>query len=736
MVSGFDTTILRKMTDTFLKIVSGKLRAISAFSRRHDRQKTSSLVGRFQAVLTIWGLVVYLVTATGFWMISSQSTERNMHGQANRWADHISDIVKTIDDTQEPVDYSSVIAYVENFPEIVYVKIFKDDGKSLLTEILINDLQVKSTPPSVSPNVDRRLFSGSVRAGKANREFSSKGNLLRLVAPVEQKTMSVVGVEQGKIITGYIEMGLDFSEDEAVLLSTIVRGSFIILLVFTIASLVARRIIKHSLKPLQDLREPLDRLARGETDVWVGKTGDEEIVAISNALNTTISAIKGRDAELRRLADYDSLTGLINKRSFNTAMEEERKRVLLEKDTSALLFIDLDQFKYVNDTVGHAAGDRLLVQIAELLKKRMRTDDMVCRLGGDEFAVLARSVDRDGALEIAGSIVNTMQEFLFVEQGKTFNVFCSVGIALMENDKFSAQDIFSNADMACYSAKSQGRNRFQFYEPSAIDKNKVDIGWSQRIADALTHDKFVLHYQPIVSIGESSQEHFEVLIRMQGDVGELVLPRMFIPVAERFGLAVEIDYWVIERSMDKLHKLNKAGRKVKFYINISGQLLIDPEFVERVIAFKARYEIESGQVVFEMAERAAIGNIHNASSKVNALKQHGFEFAVDDFGSGFSSFSYLKTMPVEYVKIDGEFVERILESKVDKVMVKSMIDIAKACDKKVVAEYVGEQESLEILKSYGVDYVQGFLVARPSPVPARFENWTTIESRSNLSTFK
>ncbi len=261
--------------------------------------------------------------------------------------------------------------------------------------------------------------------------------------------------------------------------------------------------------------------------MWVSREGDEEIVAISNALSSTISAIRGRDEELRRLADYDSLTGLINKRSFNNLLETERTRVIEERDSSALFFIDLDQFKFVNDTLGHAAGDRLLGQVAELLEGRMRQNDDVARLGGDEFTVLARSVDKNGAEEVASSIIRALQDFVFIEQGKTFSIYCTIGVAIIDGDQYSAEELFSNADMACYSAKSQGRNRYYLYEPALVGDDKLDIGWSHRITEALAQDKFVLYFQPVLGVKERDSEQYEVLIRMQDDRGTIVPPGTF-----------------------------------------------------------------------------------------------------------------------------------------------------------------------------------------------------------------
>lgn len=715
----------------FRDAVTARIRRVAIFSRRGN----SSLVRRFQILLLTWGVAVYVIAVAGFWLLSTSVIQNTFQLQAERWISKLDELSIPLYVSQDIKEFSTIESYIQNFSEISYVRFYNGDGETVLAQytaenVVLPDAGGFDAAKFIELSKNRRRDGNPLRSN-----FVSDESLMRMVVPVSIVSMQAdemldfdMDGERGEsvAIIGYIDLGLDFGEYQESLARHILSGSVLISFIFLIAAIVGRNLIRNALKPLLDLHEPLKKLAQGETDVWVNRGGDEEIVAISNALTTTINAIKGRDEELRRLADYDALTGLINKRSFDAILEKERERVIAERDVSALFFIDLDQFKYVNDTLGHASGDRLLMQIAELLSNRMRSDDVVCRLGGDEFAVLARSVDGDGASEIAASIVKCMYDFLFIEQGKTFNIYCSVGVALIEDDKSSAEEIFSNADMACYSAKSQGRNRYHFYEATAVDQDKLDIGWSHRITNALANDKFTLHYQPIVALEKNSIPNYEVLLRMVDDDGELVPPNLFIPVAERFGLATEIDYWVIKRAMTVLEGLNREGKRLRFYVNLSGQLFIDPEFVERVVAMLEATDIDANQIVFELTERVAVGNIHQACHKMETLIEHGFEFAIDDFGSGFSSFSYLKHMPVKIVKIEGEFVERIIDDEVDRAMVRSMVDIAKACGKQVVAEYVCDEDTLEMLKSFGIDYAQGFYIAEPAAQPASFNGAVDI----------
>ncbi len=694
------------------------LRQTSMFSRRVKPKKKSSLVRRFQALLICLGVAIYLISVAGFWISSNHVIQSTFKQQTMSWISALVPQAKSLFISQDFSSLSTVEAITQGRGEVGYVRFYAKDGRTIQAE-----LDTGLTSVEAIPTFDADIFKDYTQhqlrvAEPLMQEVSLWPSLIQVSIPIYEETSGdALFVDGSSEVIGYVDIGLCYGAYLGLLVESVLFGSLFISCVFLVAAVAGRQLIQRSLRPLLELREPLDRLARGETDVWVSHEGDEEIVAISNALKSTIGAIKLRDAELRRLADYDSLTGLINKRSFDVVLENERKRVIKEHDSSALFYIDLDQFKYVNDTLGHEAGDRLLVQVAEMLKSRMRSDDVVSRIGGDEFIVLAKSVDREGALEIASAIVKAMCGFVFAEQGKVFNIYCSVGISLLEDNQCTADEVLSNADMACYTAKSQGRNRYFLFEAKAGANSRLDIGWSHRIAQALSNNNFMLHFQPIVQVDESDMPSFEVLLRMLDDDGGIIPPNMFIPIAERFGLLADIDYWVIQRSMEQLNLLNKQGKKVCLYVNLSGQLMDDPDFVERVLELKDELNIDARQMVFELTERAAVASLKAASIKMQKLRNHGFSFAVDDFGSGFSSFSYLKHMPVEFVKIEGEFVERIVDDEIDRAMVKSMIDVAKSCGKKVVAEYVCDENTFKMLVGFGIDYMQGFYIAEPASEP-------------------
>jgi len=536
-------------------------------------------------------------------------------------------------------------------------------------------------------------------------------------------SLEKTGQEQIKVI-GFLDIGLDRARYAKALNKVLFLGSALIALVIFVATLVGRRYIREALAPLMRLKIPLARLARGETDVQVENIGDEEIIAISHAINRTMKAVKERDEKLRRMADHDPLTGLVNRSFFMREMKETIEEAKYSDASSALLFIDLDQFKYVNDTVGHGAGDRLLIQVSEALNRRMREHDVIARFGGDEFIVLARDVDRSDVVGIAKGVLKVLQDMRFSEGGHSFNIYCSVGVTMVDSTEYSVDEFLSQADMACFQAKSRGRNRYHMFEVSDFSKKSLvaDVGWSQRIRDAIDNDKFVLHYQPIVGENHDSAEFYEVLLRMQDQDGKLVGPGAFFPAAERFGMMVEIDYWVIENSLRVLADYISLGRDVHFSINLSGHVFEDQALAARVVESLEKFKLNGESVIFEVTEQAAVRYMDRASSLIQSLRNVGCRFALDDFGTGFSSYGYIKNLPIDLIKISGSFIEGLKKDKVDQAMVRSMVQVAQALGKKTVAEYIEDKTTLNMLKKMGIDYFQGKYFGEPLP---ELPNWDT-----------
>jgi diguanylate cyclase (GGDEF)-like protein len=383
----------------------------------------------------------------------------------------------------------------------------------------------------------------------------------------------------------------------------------------------------------------------------------------------------------------------------------------------ALLYLDLDQFKYINDTLGHAAGDRLLVECAQMLRDHLREGDLLARFGGDEFTVLLYNVDIHAARHVADHIRTLFENYRFYESGNNFNVTVSIGISAITPESGSADEILSHADLACNIAKSQGRNCLHLFNPADKQKDGMaeDMGWASRVRDAFENDKFNLAYQPIVSIHDGHIHDYEVLLRMKLDDGDAILPGGFMPAAERFGLINQVDRWTVKTAMYKLANLHKTDPTIRFAINLSGRAFEDKELLPLIHGILTDTGLEPSALTFEITESAAISNLAAATKFIYQLKDMGCEFALDDFGTGFSSFAYLKNLPVDKLKIDGSFVKGLADTRMDQAMVQSMNQIAHALGKKTIAEFVENEATLDMLRAYGVDYAQGYYLSKPKP---------------------
>jgi diguanylate cyclase (GGDEF)-like protein/PAS domain S-box-containing protein len=428
-----------------------------------------------------------------------------------------------------------------------------------------------------------------------------------------------------------------------------------------------------------------------------------------------ITEQKAFQQQLTYHAEHDSLTGLFNRHYFQQELERTVARVARRGATCALFYIDLDQFKYVNDTLGHAAGDRLLVEVTHLLGEHVRDGDLLARFGGDEFTLLLYNIEPSDVLKVADHFRALFEGFRFVEDGNPFNVSCSIGATLIDQSVGSAEEALSHADIACNLAKAQGRNRINLYDPEDTNKAGMaeDMGWAARVREMLEQDRFRLVYQPIVSVHGGQAQDYEVLVRMHCDDGEVILPGGFMPAAERFGLIHCVDRWIVSRAMQQLAKLRSDNDELRFSINLSGKAFEDDALLPLIKRLLRETGLDPAWLSFEITETAAIANLSAAARFIGSLKDIGCQFALDDFGSGFSSFAYLKHLPVDKLKIDGTFVQNMAQSGVDQAMVKSMNEVAHALGKQTIAEYVENRETLELLREIGVDYAQGNFIGRP-----------------------
>ena len=422
--------------------------------------------------------------------------------------------------------------------------------------------------------------------------------------------------------------------------------------------------------------------------------------------------------ELTYQASYDALTGLVNRREFELRLQRIIETSRIDSTENALCYMDLDQFKIINDTCGHIAGDELLRQLAGLLQQGVRKRDTLARLGGDEFGVLMEHCSLDQAKRVAGDLLKNVSDFRFVWEQKTFGVSVSIGIVPIDETSESVNNVLSAADSACYAAKDRGRNRVQVYERSnrELAKRHGDMQWVARVESALATDGFELWYQPIepTTPGFEDGLHVELLLRMRTGTDDLVPPGAFLPAAERYNLATEIDKWVLRAALAWLDRHPGVLARLRACsINLCGQSLVDASFLGFVEDVIARSSMPAEKICFEIGETAAIANLTSAARFMSALSGLGCRFALDDFGSGLSSFAYLQTLPVDYLKIDGAFIRDVADNPVDLAIVRSINDIGQVMEKRTVAESVESERVAEKLREIGIDYCQGHFFGSP-----------------------
>jgi diguanylate cyclase (GGDEF)-like protein/PAS domain S-box-containing protein len=486
----------------------------------------------------------------------------------------------------------------------------------------------------------------------------------------------------------------------------------------------------------------------GEDCVLVGKHGQKFAIQHSIAplkhRNGTVLGIvvvfsnvteaRNMAQQLVHQATHDSLTGLVNRREFEKRLGNAIKGSKSSRTHHCLCYLDLDQFKIVNDTAGHVAGDELLRRITVLLKSKIRSRDTLARYGGDEFGLLLDNCPIERAYSIAKSLLAAVQNLNFEWEGRTFQVGVSIGLVPITEITTNTAEIMSQADVACYTAKDLGRNQVHIYEntDNKLAQRHSEILRVADITDSIKANRFRLYCQSISPLQETGNEaaHYELLIRAVDANGKIELPKTFIPAAERYGMMAAIDRWVIRTAFRRYVELFDQSENIKIAINISGNSLTDASFLQYVQHNISKSGIRSRNVCFEITETAAISNLEQARIFITELKQLGCQFALDDFGSGLSSFTYLKNLPVDYLKIDGSFVSDMINDPINQAMVAAINEVGHVMGIKTIAECAENHEIIDQLTKLGVDYAQGFAISTPMPIEVVASRLTQLKTVS------
>lgn len=482
--------------------------------------------------------------------------------------------------------------------------------------------------------------------------------------------------------------------------------------------------------PLTECLNKPDKSGRNQECLLVQKNKQECIIDYSvapilNHQKDVIGAVLTfRDVtEQRKLtqklayqAAHDSLTGLLNRDEFENRLNKILTSIRTH-DIHALLYLDLDQFKVINDTCGHTAGDELLRQVTALLHSKLRTRDTLARLGGDEFGIILEHCPKNEAIQVANALRELVQNFRFQWQDKAFTIGVSIGLFPITYNNEGLASALSAADSACFAAKDRGRNRVHIYQSddNVLQKRSGEMQWLPRLQKAIENQRLCLYFQPIIAISNKNEleEHGEFLLRLQGEQNQLIFPGSFLPSAERYDQMLAIDRWVVEESFKLLKTRSQRRSKNMYAINLSAHALGSEDFLDFVVANLKTHISDPSSICFEITENVALADLQHVMKFILSLKELGCHFSMDDFGSGLSSFGYLKNIPLDYLKIDGQLVKGILNDPVDRAMVESINHIGHVMGLKTIAEWVENTGTLKLLEEIGVDYVQGYKLATP-----------------------
>lgn len=707
-------------------------------SLRGRRSGKRDLVHEIISIQILSAAIVGLLAIAALYWGGQWVLQDNYSRWALQWTEELNELGSPLylaDDNEALIRLES---FVERYPEIDRVAYYGRNGQALFA------VANETDGDALSDLSEDRLAEATEVIG-SEKPYLFNGSLIdprqfRILAPVWTEAIADDGlfdfdpdapVENASTeLVGFIGIHLDFIMFHDRLLANI-RVAILVLLVLLIGfALYGRRVLRNALRSISQLEEPIRELAKGNLGVSFEPAEHREISDIVDALETTATALSERDAELLELANHDSLTGLLNRRRFSEELRANLDDIAQEGGSSAMFFIDLDQFKYVNDLCGHPAGDRLIRKVADELSRSVANNATIARFGGDEFAALFPGAGEQEAHEAADRIMTSMRGMAHIENEHVFHVHCSIGVTIATTANMHHDELIAQADIACREAKSAGRNRVRFFDFAESDEGvDLELGWMNRLRTALDEDTFELHFQPINEIHNGRTTHHEVLIRVRADDGSVVSPDAFLPAAVRFGMMSEIDLWVIRHAAMAYAEHVKAHPELKLAINISANAFESEDLPSYVRDTFAEFGVPPENIILEITESLAIRRPLHVERQITALRELGCELALDDFGTGYSSFSYLQQLDFDYIKIDGAFVVALVDNPVDQKVIRLIADIGREAGMRTIAEYVQNAEALALLEELGVDMAQGHFVGVPTEEPQFAPTPISLQSR-------
>lgn len=704
-----------------------KWRVARYFKRRRSLSTKRMLVNEILSIQVISAAFIGALAVASLYWGGQWVLQDSYSRWAVQWTEELNELGSPLYLEDDSEALFRLESFIQRYPEIRDVSYYDKNGSALYS------LDNSEFVEPISSLNESRVEEVTALVGAEKPYVMESGFLdprqFEILAPVWVESIpddgllifdpTVAAAEVSRSLIGFVAIHLDFVLFHDRLLSNIRGAILILLLLLILFGMYGRYALHKALASISNLHGPIKQLAEGNLDVKFEPAEHREISDIVEALATTATALGERDAKLLELANHDSLTGLFNRRRFVEELKKDIVGVMRHGHGSALLFIDLDQFKYVNDACGHPAGDRLIRKVADELRRSVRRDDVVARFGGDEFVILVRRADAAIARSTAQSILNNMRRMAHIEQEQIFHVHCSIGVTMLSGVNLHYDDLINQADIACREAKSAGRNRMHFYEQSqdAELSKTADMGWMNRLRKAIDEDGFELRFQPINDIDSGQTTHHEVLIRLRGDDGKLISPDAFLPSAARFGLMTEIDFWMIRHAAKAYAEFSEPNRVLKLSINLSANAFENDDLTDFVEKTFKENGVLPTDIILEITESLAVRRPAHVERQIAVLREFGCQFALDDFGTGYSSFSYLQKLKFDYIKIDGSFVRDLMNNPVDQKMIKLIAEIGKEAGMRTIAEYVQNARSLERLGELGVDMAQGYFVGRPTRLP-------------------